>query len=174
MVDRRIEITEVDGAQHAELRSLLAEFHEWLADHAPVAYRPAAGLEEDVRSQAREPESWAWVAGVDGFPAGCVLLYGQTDEIAEFRRLWVRPRYRGEGIGRALTRTVVRAAGSHGYETLGLTTPPWSDAAQALYESMGFERTAPYPETRLAERHHDDAIFMQRSLADGRDGTTDA
>lgn len=159
-------IVPVDSdATRSALRELLVEFHEWMAERAGDVYDPETELAEDFESLAHERESWAWIARSGETPAGCVLLYGETDTLAEFRRLWVESTHRGTGIGRALTRTVIENARSQGYETLGLTTPPWADAAHTLYESMGFERTAPYPETRLAEKHHDEAIFMQRSLA---------
>lgn len=93
-----------------------------------------------------------------------MLLYGESTDLAEFRRLWVRSAHRGRGVGRRLVEVVARTARTNGYRTLALTTPPWSEAAQKLYESLGFERTPPYPETRLDERYHDDAIFMQLSL----------
>lgn len=160
-------IIAVDSEENdAALRELLVEFHEWMADHAGDAYDPERELAEDLDSLERERESWAWMARQDETPAGCVLLYGETDTLAEFKRLWVRPGHRGAGIGRALTRTVVENARSRGYERLGLTTPPWAEASHTLYESMGFERTPPYPETRLPTEYHDEAIFMQLSLAD--------
>lgn len=149
------------------LRDLLEEFHGWMADHAPVVYDEDAELAEDFESLSTEPESWAWLATAGGEPAGCVLLYGETDRFAEFRRLWVRPDHRGDALGRELLRAVVAAARDEGYEVLGLTTPPWAGRSHALYESMGFERTPPFPETRLDEAHHDDAIFMQLGLDQG-------
>lgn len=151
-------------SDRSTLRELLAEFHAWMAAHAGDVYDGDAELAEDLRSLKEEAESWAWIARADGEPAGCVLLYGETDELAEFKRLWVRPDHRGSGIGRRLTERVMDAARTQGYGTLGLTTPPWGEAAQALYASLGFERTPPYPETRLPEQHHNDAIFMQLDL----------
>lgn len=178
MNESSIAVTAVDpGDDGAVLRRLLVEFHEWMheqaAAHDVAAYDVAAELAEDVESLAGEPDSWAWVARAGGEPAGCILLYGETDDLAECRRLWVRPDHRRRGVGRALTRRVAEAARAQGYETLGLTTPPWSEAAQTLYDSLGFERTPPYPETRLPERYHDEAIFMQLDLARGGGGATD-
>lgn len=172
MTGPSVAITAVDS-EDDRLRSLLVEFHEWMVDHAGDVYDPETELAEDLRSLEREAESWAWIARFDGTPTGCVLLYGETDDLAEFKRLWVRPAHRGKGIGQALTQTVVDAARAHGYGTLGLTTPPWGEAAHALYESMGFERTPPYPETRLPERYHDDAIFMQFDLTSAEGPATD-
>ena len=148
------------------LEPLLTDFHAWMVDHAGDVYEPGAELAEDLQSLADDPESWAWVAAADDTPAGCVLLYGTTDDLAEFKRLWVRPAFRGTGLGRALVETVVDSARAEGYEVLGLTTPPWAERSHALYESLGFERTPPYPDTRLPEKYHDEAVFMQRTLDD--------
>jgi GNAT superfamily N-acetyltransferase len=102
-----------------------------------------------------------------------VLLYVETDDLAEFR-LWVRPSARGGDHGRALVDTVIETARVRGSGTLGLTTPPWSDPAQRLSASMGFEHTDPHPETRLPEQFHDDAVFVRLDLAEaggpGSDG----
>lgn len=155
---------------YSVLRELLLEFHEWMAEH-DNEYEPEKELTGDFESLERERESWAWIARNEGNPAGCVLLYGETDTLAEFRRLWVSPAHRGTGIGRILTQTVIEKAQSQGYETLGLTTPPWAAASHTLYESMGFEQTPPYPGTRLPEKFHDQAIFMQLSLGDSQNDT---
>lgn len=160
-----MEIIAVDSDDdRATLQVLLVAYHEWMAEHAGEIYDSMLALTEDMRSLTHEPDSWAWIARVEGEQAGCVLLYRETDDLAEFKRLYVRPGYRGMGVGRALTRTVATRAKELGCATLGLTTPPWSDAAHALYDSMGFERTPPYPETRLPEQYHDEAIFMQLDL----------
>lgn len=165
MIEPSIALTDVDSdADERALGELLVEFHQWMDEHAADSFDAETELAEDVQSLARTAESWAWVARLGGTPAGCVLLYGVTDDLAEFKRLWVRPRFRGRGIGEALTRTALEAAREQGYRTLGLTTPPWSGQAHALYESIGFERTAPYPETLLPEQYHDEAIFMQIDL----------
>lgn len=152
-------------ADREGLRPLLGAFHAWMHDHVGDVFDPDDELTSDLESLSANPRAWAWLARHDGTPAGCVLLYGQSETVAEFRRLWVQPAARGNGLGRALVRTVVEAARARGYETLGLTTPPWAEASHRLYESMGFERTPPYPETRLDKAHHDEAIFMRLDLS---------
>lgn len=160
-------ITPVDSDEsHAVLRELLHEFHEWVAQRVGEAYDVEAEVTADVRSLEREDERWAWIAHHNGTPAGCVLLIGDTDDLAEFRRLWVRPAYRGTGIRRTLVRTLLETVHAEGYVTLRLVTPPWSELSHDLYESMGFELLPPYPGTRLHEKHHRDELFMQLDLAD--------
>lgn len=167
--DTDVEIASVTtGSQRRTLHDLLEAYHEWIADTAPVPYDPVAGVEQDERAQSEADESWAWIALVDDEPVGCVLCYGEGG-VAEFRRLWVDPDARGNGVGRRLVETVIEYATDAGYDTLALATPPWSEAAHALYESLGFERTGPYPEARLDEQYHDDAIFMQRPLSNEQD-----
>lgn len=152
-----------DESDRAALRALLGEFHDWMASYES-RYDPAAEHESDSRDLSRGSDPRSWIGRLDGDPAGCVLLYVETDTLAEFRRLWVRPDVRRQGVGRALLRTVIEAARQEGVETLALTTPPWGTAGHELYESMGFERTPPYPETNLDEQFHDEAIFMQLDL----------
>jgi GNAT superfamily N-acetyltransferase len=167
VTEQSTEVTPVESDEdRSALRELLREFHEWMADRAGDAYYPDEELAEAFDSLDDEPESWAWLGRSGGDPAGCVLLYGQSDELAEFRRLYVRPTHRGGRIGRKLVRKTIDRARTRGYETLGLTTPPWSETAAGLYESMGFERVGPYPETRLPERYHDEAIFMRLDLSE--------
>lgn len=172
MTDAGIEVSAVEDVERSALQPLLHEYHRWMDDHAPQ-YDPATELAHDV-SALESSGSWAWTARRDGTPAGCVLLHELTDDLAEFKRLWTSPPHRGHGVGRALLGTVVETAREEAYRTLGLTTPPWSEAAQALYESVGFERTDPYPETLLPERYHDDAVFMRLDLTDDGPVVTDA
>jgi ribosomal protein S18 acetylase RimI-like enzyme len=47
---------------------------------------------------------------------------------------------RGRGVGEALTREAVRVAGTHGARTVDLTSRPSREAANRLYQRLGFER----------------------------------
>lgn len=153
----------------APLGNLLREYHEWMermATHAGHSYDADASVRGDLEDFDRGTAS-AWLAVRGNDHAGCALCYDVAADVAELKRLYVRPAHRSHGVGRALTETLVDAAIEHGHETVALTTPPWSERAHALYDALGFERTEPYPETRLPERYHDGAIFMQLSPTEG-------
>jgi ribosomal protein S18 acetylase RimI-like enzyme len=60
------------------------------------------------------------------------------DGVAELRRLYVRPQYRGLQLGRWLAMAAVHQAQELGYRRVQLETAPGMIAAQDLYESMGF------------------------------------
>ncbi|MFL5253191.1 MAG: GNAT family N-acetyltransferase [Rhodopila sp.] len=83
-----------------------------------------------------------------GQPAGCVALRPlDVDGVCEVKRLFVAPAGRGSGLGRALVEAVIAAAKRTGYREMRLDTLPSMQAAQALYEAMGFVATAPYYNT---------------------------
>lgn len=85
------------------------------------------------------------LAAIAGQPAGCIALRRVNKHRAEAKRLYVRPAFRGCGLGRALLEWVMAEARAAGYrEIVGDTMPVMRDAL-ALYERMGFERTGAGP-----------------------------
>ena len=61
------------------------------------------------------------------------------------KRLYVRPQFRGKGIGRALAETVIAEARSIGYRSMRLdTVEPVMKDAVAVYRRFGFKEIAPY------------------------------
>jgi GNAT superfamily N-acetyltransferase len=119
-------------------------FAEELAN-LPGAYAPPAGR--------------LLIAWVDRTAAGCVALRPMSHEICEMKRLFVRPAYRGCGLGRRLAEAIIREAKQIGYVTMRLDTIPSLDTATHLYESLGFIRRDAYYDTPVAE-----TIFMERVL----------
>jgi putative acetyltransferase len=80
------------------------------------------------------------LATVDGQPAGCVALRRVDTLRAEPKRLYVRPAFRGHGLGRSLLEWVMNEARAAGYRELVGDTMPVMEDALALYDRMGFER----------------------------------
>ena len=84
------------------------------------------------------------VAKIDGELAGCCALRRFDAERGEAKRLYVRPQFRGQGVGRALLVWVIDEARRMGYREIVGDTVPQMAAALEMYDRMGFERTAPY------------------------------
>lgn len=81
---------------------------------------------------------------VGDVPTGCIALRRIDAERCEVKRLFVRPEFRGHGVGRALLEWLIAEARAEGYqEMLGDTMPAMRQALE-MYERKGFQRTGPY------------------------------
>ena len=91
--------------------------------------------------------------------AGCVALRDLGGGICEMKRLFLRPGFRGNGLGRECAERIVQTAREMGYRAMRLDTLPAMQAAIALYRSMGFTEIAQYTENPL-----EGALFMELRL----------
>lgn len=77
--------------------------------------------------------------------AGCVALHRLDAQSCEMKRLYVRPRFRGTGLGRILAERTMAEARGIGYDRMRLdTVVPVMGAAVALYRRLGFREIPPY------------------------------
>ena len=75
---------------------------------------------------------------------GVARCAASTRERGEAKRLYVRPQFRGQGVGRALLAWVIAEARSMGYREIVGDTVPQMAVALEMYDRLGFERTEPY------------------------------
>ncbi len=94
-----------------------------------------------------------------GVPAACAAMRHLGGGIAEMKRLYVRPKYRGAGLGRAMALHIIEHAKLKGYRAIRLDTLPQMEPAIAVYRSLGFRQIPPYHDGPLP-----DLLFFELEL----------
>src|SRR5437899_12279669 len=108
------------------------------------------------------PNGRLLLASFDGQVVGCAGLRRFSPEIAEMKRVYVRPAFRGKGWGRALVEAVIASARLIGYWKLRLETATFMEGAQALSRSLGFDLLEPYRE--IPDEMKPLGVFMELNL----------
>ena len=151
-------------AEIAEMRALFAEYQQWLGEDLSfqdfpaelgslaALYAPPGGL----LLLARAP---------DGSVAGGVGMKALEPGICEMKRLYVRPRWRGLGLGRRLAEAAVQAGADAGYRLMRLDTLIRLHEAVALYRSMGFREIPAYYDNPM-----EGVFFLEKPLNGRRRG----
>ena len=106
------------------------------------------------------PDGRLLLVEFEGQIAGCVALHRFDQRICEMKRLYLRPEFRGEGLGRVLVKRIIAEARSIGYERMRLdTVEPVMKDAVAMYRRFGFREIAPYRVNPMAG-----TIYMELDL----------
>lgn len=149
----------------ADAMQLLIELDEHLAGHSyPPESRHAFSIDQLLRERVA-----FFVARYDTKAAACggIKLFGS--EYGEIKRMYVRPDYRGLGLGKAILNRLAEYAREQRVRVLRLETGIYQTEAIGLYEACGFHKRSPfgdYKEDPLS-------IYFEKSIAtlnDEREG----
>jgi len=100
------------------------------------------------------------LAEYEGQLAGCIALHKLEDGVCEMKRLYLRPTFRGKGLGRILADRIIAEARQIGYQRMRLdTVEPVMKDAVAMYRKFGFREISPYCENPIAG-----ALYMELPL----------
>ena len=97
-----------------------------------------------------EPRGAQLLVTVGNALAGCCALRPLETNACEIKRLYVRPAFRGPGLGRQLAEAMLDCARRAGYDCVLLDTLTEMEAARALYQELGFEEVPPYHHNPLS------------------------
>lgn len=99
---------------------------------------------ENFPGQYASSRGCLFIALVANKTIGCVALRDFGQGICEMKRLYVKPNFRGQKVGRLLAEVVIKAARDIGYDYMRLDTIPSMKQANMLYNALGFKQIAPY------------------------------
>ena len=106
------------------------------------------------------PDGRLLLAEFEGQVAGCVALHKLEEGICEMKRLYLRPQFRGKGLGRVLADRIIGEARRIGYQRMRLdTVEPVMKDAVAMYRRIGFREITPYCANPMAG-----ALYMELLL----------
>ena len=134
------------SAAHAEpqltqIKVLFLEYIAALGFH--LTFQDVDREMSELPGRYAPPEGRILIAELDGQVAGCVAMKKLLEGVCEMKRFYVRPAFRGHGIGRKLAEATIAKARAAGYQRMCLDTVPSMQAAMALYESLGFKDGEP-------------------------------
>lgn len=152
------------------VRSLWLDYLGWGNDEMEARHGFRLPVRETVERDVANigkfgpPEGRIVLAFDEDTAVGIACMQRIGPEVAEVKRMYVRPSGRRGGLGRALLGRIVDAAASAGYKSIRLDSPDFMSAAHALYRSSGFVDTGPYAESEIPDEYKKHWVFMEKNL----------
>lgn len=153
---RIYQATSVEDVEHA--RQLFVEYAESLG--FSLCFQNFDQELASLPGKYSPPDGRLLLATSNDQVAGCIALRKHDAGTCEMKRLFVRPEFRREGLGRVLIDQLIDEARAIGYRRMCLDTVPGTmDKAIALYHAKGFREIGPYYDTPVTGTK-----FMQLDL----------
>ena len=123
-----------------DARALITELEGELSRHYPAASRHGYSVQKLIDQGVA-----FFVTRYDTAPAGCggIQLFGT--EYGELKRMYVRPQFRGLGLGQLMLSRLETYAREHEIGLVRLETGIYQEAAIRMYERSGYVRIPPFP-----------------------------
>ena len=145
-------------AQVAQARELFVEYAQSLGMN--LCFQNFEQELAGLPGHYAPPDGRLLLAEYEGRLAGCVALHEWENGICEMKRLYLRPSFRGKGLGRVVAEKIIAEAREIGYQRVRLDTiePLMKDAVE-MYRKLGFREIAPYRPNPIAG-----AMYMELQL----------
>jgi ribosomal protein S18 acetylase RimI-like enzyme len=145
-------------AQIAQARELFLEYAQSLG--FSLCFQNFDKELAELPGDYAPPEGRLLLAQYENQTTGCVALHQLDSGVCEMKRLYLRPNFRGKGLGRALAERIIAEARQIGYGRMRLDTvePVMKDAVE-MYRKLGFKEIAPYRPNPIAG-----AMYMELKL----------
>ena len=152
------------------VRKLFWQYLEWANGRVNEEF----GVDFDIKTMLEDdmaeleifspPDGRVLLAIDESRAAGIGCLRRILEDVGEIKRMYVRPQFRGKGIGRAILAALLDEAREAGYPKVRLDSARFMKAAHSLYRSAGFREIEPYPESEIPLDFQENWIFMEKQL----------
>jgi len=145
----------------ANAGQLAAELADW-----DIAETQKLGISTGEVAKFYYPEGPALqlmlLATAGSTPAACIGYRELSPRICELKRFYVRPTFRGRGLGALIVSSLAEEAAASGYSQMCLETTCFMKGATRLYEQAGFVQCEPY--YAIPDIFRDISIFMKKDI----------
>lgn len=99
---------------------------------------------EIINKMYNKPNGTLLLTEKNGNIFGCAGIRIFKKNVAELKRMYIKPEFRRKGVGKILLNKVILSAKELGYSKIVLDTLSSMKSAITLYRSFGFNETKPY------------------------------
>jgi GNAT superfamily N-acetyltransferase len=156
---------------HVIVHDLLAEYLRWVCNKIYADYKVVFNAESMIVHDMETidiflpPKGFVLISYEDGFPSGCVCVRTLAERIAELKRMYVRPAFRGKGIGTKLVQEAVQRIRKTMCSAIRLDSAEFMTSAHRVYRSLGFTEIAPYEGSEIPKEYQTHWVFMELNLS---------
>ncbi len=151
-----------------QIKELYSEYLEWVVSKINIElnlnFDVAELVKEAVDTSMNEfykflpPEGCLFLCKFNNQIVGLASMRRIDQKIGEIKRMYVRPEFRGKGLGKELLESLINKARDLEFSKLRLDTGPFMKEAQGLYKSIGFNEIGPYQESEVVQNEILDPI----------------
>lgn len=152
------------------------EYLSWIADEMQQRYNInmvlllGVSVREYVKKTLEELSSFLPPEGIFYFLQknnsiiGMGALKRLKQGIGEIKRMYIKPKYRGNGYGKEMLELLLKKGQEFGFSSIRLDTGKFMAAAQRVYRLAGFQEREGYPESEVPNFFLPHWLFIEKFI----------
>jgi DNA-binding MarR family transcriptional regulator/GNAT superfamily N-acetyltransferase len=148
----------------AEVARCFQHYFDDLNARFESGFDPACSISADP-DELKQPRGLVLIARVKSEAVACGALKFSQPGIAELKRMWVSPRFRGLGLGRRLLDRLERSVLAEKRTIVRLETNRTLPEAIGLYRAAGYAEVAPFNTEKYAHHWFEKKLGMPRKAS---------